>query len=290
MFTQIDWLSFTVKFDISPDGETEISVYKKVQEALYELLGENSRVLSDGQEWSWSGGRTPYKLSSQRADNGAIIFLHPSLPHALVEITGRGCDALADNPRAGAFLQAIIPRLTRLDVACDMLTDTRPLEFVEKRDKGRFKAHSEFTSESGDTCYVGSRTSNRYARVYRYNYPHERHHLLRCEFVVKAEDAKTTAQAILDRGLPSVASSLGRAFSWQHDDWQPEEVDAEVLKVWRPERKEGKTLYWLADTVAPLVRRLHNERVIAADDWTQIHIFTPLGLVVRIVRKEDADV
>lgn len=216
-----------------------------------------------------------------------MLFLSPNIPHSLLEITGRGCERLSESPQSGQFLAAVSDRLSRIDVACDMLTDVRPGEFVAQRASGRFKAHSSFVSESGETEYIGSRTSNRYARVYRYNPPHERAHLLRCEFVLKAEDARETARAIMRDGLSSVVVALGKSFGWEHPVWQPDDVDAAIIPVWRPERKEGKTLYWLASTVAPLISRLHREGTIDVSDWTQIHIFNPMGLVVRIVKKDE---
>jgi len=289
MLVAIDWLSLSAKFELNPEGESEATILDKAVTALQELTGEHYDLIDRGMKWDWSTGRTPYRVSRAREDFGAMLFLHPSLPHSLLEITGRGCEVLGEDPRSGAFLSAISDRLTRIDIACDMLTDTRPSAFVARRDLKRFKAHSSFTSESGETEYIGSRTSARYCRVYRYNPPHERAHLLRCEFVLKGEDAKATARAIMEQGLNSVVVALGQSFGWKHKDWQPNKVDAAIIPVWRPERKEGKTLYWLADTVAPLIRRLHAEGVLEADDWTQIHIFSQLGLQVRIVRKEATD-
>lgn len=285
MYAAIDWLSLSVKFDISPEGETEASVLRKATDAFTELLGDHVDLIDAGLDWQWSSGRTPYRASRAREDFGAMMFLSPSLPHSLLEITGRGCEKLSENERAGAFLLAASDRLTRIDIACDMLTETRPSEFVAQREAGRFKAHSSFVSESGETEYIGSRSSDRYARVYRYNPPHERAHLLRCEFVLKGENAKITARAIMEQGLNSVVVSLGEAYGWRHPDWKPEAVDAAILPVWRPERKEGKTLYWLASTVAPLIVRLAREGTIDVSDWTQIHVFTPMGLAVRIVRQ-----
>jgi len=288
MYAAIDWLSLSVKFDLNPEGENEASVLHKAENALADLLGDTVDLVTAGMPWQWSTGRTPYRASRAREDFGAMLFLSPTIPHSLLEITGRGCELLRDDSRSGNFLLAASDRLTRIDVACDMLTDVRPSEFVSQRDAGRFKAHSSFVSESGDTEYVGSRTSDRYARVYRYNPPHERAHLLRCEFVLKGENAKITARAIMEQGLNSVVVSLGEAYGWKHPVWQPEAVDAAILPVWRPERKEGKTLYWLADTIAPLIVRLAREGTIDVSDWTQIHVFTPMGLTVRIVR-QDAD-
>lgn len=273
----IDWLSFTIKRTVSEDeGDNERKTLKDVITALDELSPVILEVMDIGNGWGWGSGRKPYRASWQRNDFGMSIYIHPNLPHALIEITGKGCATLAENPLAVDFLRAVAPRLTRLDLACDMMTDVRPLDFVKLRDAGRFKSHSEVVSESGETCYIGSKQSNRYARVYRYNPPHERAHLLRCEYVVKAEDAKATAEAILRDGHYEVAAALGAQYGWRHEEWSvlpPTEIE---LKAYRPDRKEGKTLYWLSDTVAPLLVRLEREGVIDVERWFQENVLSEL--------------
>ena len=266
MQSRIDWLSFTGKRSVG-EGDTEASALKDAISFLDDINPIILDALDWGDDWKWEKGRTPYRAAWRRGDNGVSIYVHPRLDHFLVEVSGRGCEALSDSPHAYEFLKAVADRLTRLDLACDMLSDTNPLDFVAQRDEGRFKSHSEFVSDSGTTCYIGSRTSNRYARVYRYNPPHERAHLLRCEFVVKSEDAKMTAKAILETDHYRVASTLGEQYGWRHPDWQPDAPSIEELKAYRPERREGKTLFWLADTVAPLLVRLSQEGTIDAEQW-----------------------
>ena len=271
MHIKIDWLSFSLPLVLLED-ETEQTTLAGVLAACDRINPLILDVVNVMPTWKWGSGRAPYRASFNRPDNGISIFLHPALPHALIEISGKGCETLADHPRAADFLEAITPRLTRLDLAADMLTDLDPLDFVAEREQGHFKSHSEHVSESGTTCYIGSRTSNRYARVYRYNPPHERAHLLRCEFVVKAQDAKLTAQAILADGHYAVAKALGSAFGWLHPVWRVDAPTEAELRAFRPERREGKTLFWLADTVAPLLVKLHQEGTIDIHEWFAQHI------------------
>lgn len=266
MQVHIDWLSFTGK-RTPQEGDT----ISKAMDDAFTYLEEINPVILDviatSGMWKWGGGRKPYSASYQRADFGISIYVHPRLPHFLIEMTGKGCASLSDHPSAQLFLESVTPLLTRLDLACDMTCDTDPLAFVSEREEGRFKAHSEFVSESGTTAYVGSRTSNRYARVYRYNPPHERSHLLRSEFVVKGEDAKRAATAILAHGHLAVAKTLGTQFGWQHASWFVESPTEAELRAYRPDRREGKTIYWLADTVAPLLVRLSREGTIDVQEW-----------------------
>lgn len=45
------------------------------------------------------------------------------------------------------------------------------------------------------------------------------------------------------------------------------DVSPAEIKAWRPDRAEGKTLFWLADTVAPLLARLQKEGVLDVQTW-----------------------
>lgn len=275
MQCRIDWLSFTIKVSLEED-ETEKTVFAKAASELFELYPFFFDALGTLEGWTWRSGRKPYRASLCRPDGGVAIFVHPNLNHVLIEISGKGCETLSESEHAAAMLEHIAPRLTRIDLACDMMTDTKPTEFVELRETGRFKAHSEVVSESGETCYVGSRTSNRYARVYRYNPPHERAHLLRCEYVLKADDAKIAARSMLEHGQYAVARSLGQQFGWQHKDWSVDTPTEIELRAYRPERREGKTLFWLADTIAPLIVRLDQEGIIDAETWFRTNVLSVL--------------
>lgn len=277
MITKLDWISFSF-----PVGEGDPIAPHRILEAvlggLYDFSPFTFKEISEGHTFEQRAGRAPYSIGFIRSDNGCTVFAHPNLPHALVEITGRGCEAIAARGTTDIVLAEVAPRITRLDIACDMLCDTAPVDFAELRDQKRFKSHSEFVSESGATAYVGSRTSNRYARVYRYNPPHERAHLLRAEHVVKAEDAKSTALAIVHDGLSAVAKALGSAFGWKHEQWKPDDVNDAEIPVWRPERREGTTLFWLNSQVASTLVRLHKAGVLDATAWLRDNVLSQLDI------------
>lgn len=258
MLVKVDWLSFSVLLSEVDTPRTVIDHANHCLEVLQKLHPDILAWLGYG-DVEWGSGRKPYSHSVTWADHGITLFFNPRLPHALVEISGKGCDYVDQIGHGVELLEAVKHRATRIDIAADMLTDVDPLTFTAKREEGRFKSHSEATSESGTTAYIGSRTSNRYARVYRYNDPHPRAHLLRSEFVLKAQDAKLTIAAILNDGLLAVAKKLGEQFGWLHDAWNVDEANETELKAYRPERREGKTLFWLHDTIAPLLARLHLE-------------------------------
>lgn len=271
MLIKIDWISFSVPIDLKGvDDDRDIPA--AVSSACSDLHKDLPEWLGFSGEWEAGKGRAPYSVGWKRIVPGVTVYGNSRVPHALIEVSGSGCDGLATDSSLLLVLGAVQTRLTRIDIACDIATDTQPLEFAELRDVKRFKAHSYVYSESGSTYYVGAKTSDRYCRVYRWSEPHPRHRLLRVEYVVKAENAKITARTILETGLPPVAANLGACFGWKHGEWKLDDESAEMA-VYRPDRRTGKTVYWLGDTIAPLLARLQDEGVINIDTWVREQVY-----------------
>lgn len=267
MHVSIDWLSFS--------GIQDENHYDNPMEALYAAMQTIHYALGDGltravqpEGWKPGVGRRPYNISFRGRDNGIAVYAHHKLPHFLVELSGTGCEALRQAGALDELLQCVTPRVTRIDIACDMETDTDPMAFANRRDKGRFKSGALIRSEDGATVVIGSKTSNRWAKVYRYNEPHPRHKLLRAEHTFKGEDGKAAAVYICQNGLEAMAVQCQQIFGWKHPNWDVStETDAE-LTAHRADRDTGKTVYWLYETVGPLMARLISEgKFDPADFW-----------------------
>jgi hypothetical protein len=137
----------------------------------------------------------------------------------LVEHTGKGCDELAER---GLLMQLITDRrndLTRIDIATDILTDVRPMDFVAKRDATKISATGHVKSETGETCYIGSRKSDRTCKVYRYDGKHPRAAFLRIEYTYKRENARIVANHLQTRSIDDIALSSGMRYKWRHEVW-----------------------------------------------------------------------
>lgn len=271
MLTRVDWISFSVHIETGEDTGNYEALYLAAAEitALSERLPDWLDIRGD---FEVGGGRAPYRDSWRWKDQGVTIFTHPALSHALIEISGRGCERLHANGFIPDVLRAVRDHITRLDLASDIRCDVRPKEFEAQRHEGRFKSRSEVVSESGETIYIGARSSNRYARVYRYNAPHERSEFLRVEHVVKSDDARISAAFLLEFGEVALAAEFGRAFGWEHPLWSPDAPSTPELEVYRPDRKEGKTLFWLAESVAPCLVRLSNDGVLDLEEWLDTYV------------------
>lgn len=266
MFTSIDWLSFTCAMEVS-QYQMSFSIWERVGQALHEQFPLAKRAFVDGYDWTPRVGRAPYNSASQRADNGVMAFAHQRISNALFEVGGIGMDALGSFDAELAVAQEVQPRLTRIDIACDIFCETRPDEFAKQRSNDKFRAWSEAVSDSGHTVYIGSKSSDRYARVYRYNPPHPRSQFLRVEHVLKAEQARLAVEDIRQGGMDEFVAKLGNTFGWSHADWNPVVNSDEALAAWRPERRQGKTVSWMYGTVIPSLKKLIREGVMSEKDF-----------------------
>jgi len=262
MRTHIDWLTFTMPMVYW--GETTDAYADAIANGFVDMFGEQLRADAFGGNWEKNErSRAPYSDAWTLPGNSITLFASPNLTHCCVEISGQGCERLLTKNLLNAVLEKSRKRVTRIDIACDIETTIRPTEFVAETSHGRMRTSGYVISDTGETCYVGSQKSERYARVYRYNSPHPRAHLLRVEHVFRKDYAKKVAQAIADNGILEVAKSAGGAFGWQHQVWDTDGIDACDISIVKERGASGSTVFWLVHSVAPAFKRLIREGAIS---------------------------
>lgn len=251
MNTLIDWLSFTVPAERAfPQSQYRA----KIELALYDSA--LTPFIKYSPDWIESGGRAGFRLSY---GNGCGIRIFVGSDNfILIEISGEGCESLRPLFGLEELLRRVAHRVTRIDLAGDMHCNTKPETFVASSESKRMRSLSVLKSDAGTTIYIGSKKSNRFARVYRYSEPHPRHEFLRCEMVYKKEYAKVAAQNVVVLGLESVVSLCGEQYGWKHPEWTPTRQntpsDAKIRLSAR-DRDEDKTVKWLVAQAAPAFRR-----------------------------------
>lgn len=274
MRTHIDWLTFTMQLNYS-EGIAD-GYANAIERAFLSTFRKDVVARVFGGNWQKrERSRAPYTDAWVNGEGGISFFASPTLTHSTVEISGAGCEAIIALGAMEDVISAVADRVTRIDIACDIETEIRPSEFVEKLSHERMRASGYQHSDTGETCYVGSQKSDRYARVYRYNKPHPRHKLLRVEHVFRREYAKKVSRAVISGGLESVAAAAGNAFGWAHSDWRPSLDSSIDISITAPERKMGKTVFWLVNSVAPAVRRLIADGTIRDPEAFFREYFTP---------------
>jgi len=255
MRTHIDWLTFTIPMIYY--GEENDAYAGAISSGFEDMFGLEIRASVFGGNWEkQERSRAPYTDAWVQSEGGITLFASPNLTHACVELSGQGCVRLITSSQLDSVLERCKERVTRIDIACDIETSTLPSEFVAQVTHERMRTSGYVKSDTGETCYVGSQKSERYARVYRYNPPHPRSHLLRIEHVFRKDYAKKVASAVVDASLESVAASAGMAFGWGHAEWKTGESEGADISLVFERGNSGNTVFWLVNSVAPAFKRL----------------------------------
>lgn len=232
-------------------------------DGLHALIGrKNFNALFAGDGTQRERSRAPYTYAWSWDGDTVTVYASEKLNHFTVEISGKGCERLLASDALQSLLESVVERVTRIDVACDIETELPPSEFVKSTSHKRMQSSGYQKSASGETCYVGSQKSERYARVYRYAEPHPRAHLLRVEHVFRRDHAKVVARQIVQNGVNLVAEAAGEAFGWSHPVWQSSGDGSVDISLVAAERAAGKTVYWLVNSVAPAFKRLCEDGTI----------------------------
>ncbi len=204
----IDWISYTRAND------------EKLLEYPSEFAGLARKVL-----WEWQrfneGETTPPQETTQVKPNRPFQYARMDIrtksriewgggsDRALISFSGEGCKCLRQSRKTQAVLSATVSDISRLDLSADIRTATTPFEFCGKRAKEKHKNGALMYSDEGQTQYVGSWSSDRFARVYRYNPPHERADFLRCEHVFKGKQAKILASKLVSNAPSALIEAVG---------------------------------------------------------------------------------
>jgi len=188
--------------------------------------------------------------------------VNPKVPHFALELSGQGCDIARQDGWFEEFLTRTAHLVSRIDIASDIETVTRPLDFSEQRTANRQKTSGRFVSPSGETVYIGSQKSEQFVRVYRYENPHPRGNMLRVEHVFRREHAKLIARICVDEGTDAAATAAGKVYGWQSPLWDTGSQTTAEVHAPRAERNGGKTVFWLVHQVAPAFRRMIAEGLI----------------------------
>lgn len=267
MRTHVDWLTFTMTPRYGTYDATNMSVGEDYAAAIEQawIATFDPELLADAFGGAWEKqekSRAPYSDAWTLPDAGITLFAGIALNHCCVEISGSGCERLIEKNLLEEVIGAVVDRVTRIDIACDIQTDIKPHEFTALKTHNRMRSGGHQFSATGETEYVGSRTSDRFARVYRYNAPHPRAHLLRVEHVFRKEYAKKVAREIVLSPLESIASAAGLAFGWSHSVWDTGSVESVDISIASVERNQKNTVFWLITSVAPAFKRLCNDGAI----------------------------
>lgn len=270
MSAHIDWISMVGRRSIL---ETDFSVFAAYQTAWEDVQDRQptfTSIFGSASLWPIVKPRAPYSFARRSPDGTRTMYVHPLASHYTIEVSGQACGRVTPE-EWHATLAAWGGALSRLDIAVDMACDVTPRQFEQQATDSKVKTRSQFVSSTGETVYLGSRSSERYVRIYRYNAPHPRSHLLRTEFQLKHGYANAAAESLVDgESLDGIAAELGRVFGFAHPCW-PGDPNPVPLVV-HSHAQSGNTVHWLTNTIAPLLRRLEREKKLDVSEWYKTYV------------------
>ena len=268
----IDWISFTIpaKLPILAPEQLLQTTYQKLRKDYPNVTGE----IIQKHNYVPFVGRAPYRFALANSDRSVRIYGGGSNDTILIEISGRGCDGIRDHALARRICGEFSNRATRLDYAVDIRCRTLPTNFASKRKINTFRSNATIQSDTGETVYLGSPKSDRFARIYRYHHPHPRSELLRVEFVFRRGLARSAVGHLAQsESAQAFIASCGNTWGLDHADWQPDHETNERLKTESRSKTGDKTVSWLYTQVAPAIARLVKEDALSITDFLE-HVYS----------------
>lgn len=264
---RVDYYSYTIF------GEIEYHDHRPIWHTI--LSQKCPKYLTDEIEsWDW---KVPKRMNGYTFgfNINQAIFVWFNGRDIHIEITGDGCTMLYDKSALLEIISQTANEATRIDIAHDIVCDVSPSDFVALS-SSKTSASGYQNSDTGETCYVGSRKSDRTCKVYRYKNPHPRADRLRIEYTYKKQDAKNVANALISSNEAIVAFSSGERYHWEHDCFKTlQSPDLIEMKAHRKDRNTAKTIIWYKTQVLPAIKKM-----IQSGDYTLDDVLNDLkGLI-----------
>lgn len=266
MFYKIDYYSFTILFELPSVArrEEKINLVLKTFVSVCNLQPEH---FGNALLYSLEQGARQYQYRLRHLSTEVALSFGGINPHILVELAGKACDTFDAADLLYPLISNTAERTTRIDFAVDIDTTEDPRAFSAFRNSKAFKSSGEQRTPSGRTNYVGGRKGQRMARVYRYEPPHPRSHLLRVEAEYKGNAAKAAAGHLLEVGLQQACLDAHSPFQWASPAWSPEDGNGIKIpyKAYRPEN--AATVRWLYGDVVTALSKALKKGLIDWDEW-----------------------
>lgn len=262
----VDWLTYTVYSSTEVDEEVSpIALINAFKPKFFpQVNGTAVKRVHSRMGMHWVEGFSMYVSVTNSVS---------------VELSGKACQLLRERGVLSEILSDNAGRVTRLDLARDHRTDAGAIVIGRTYTNVKITSYSEVKSKSGETFYLGSRSGERYVRVYEYYKPHKRAGFVRTEYVLRKRYAQTAAMAIARGGqeaLNGLINNLVGVYGFTHEDVQPLSESYAALKPPSVDRKTRKIAMWIATQVAPAVAK-----AIVSGDYTMQELIDEVEREIR---------
>jgi hypothetical protein len=274
MHHKIDYYAFTTPARLA-FSEVTNEIQEFVRATFTSLLIGENLLKSYENGWSVERAKGFYSHRLRHEASGTALSFGTINAHVYVELSGKTCDYLESSGALAALIEKTGERASRIDFAVDIDTDRPVDEFTYHRNEKRWKFVSHIVSASGTTDYVGSRTGERMARVYRYNPPHPRSALLRVEAEYKGDAAKAIVKELQGRSLEDVCMAAHAPFGWYHPCWKANDIQAVKVPYSAHNPDNAATVRWLYGVVASsLINAIRNGLI----EWEAFENLVKMGI------------
>lgn len=270
-WVSIDFLSCTMPYIAASDDASNWQAQAIIAASHPDVPAWVHRALTS-RHFLAAKGRKGHAGSIYEPETGAAMFLGGSNSVSVFEAGGRACKVASELSGYRNMASESAKTCTRIDVAIDF--DLPPADiasYVTGWSK-RIKAHSWVNSPSGQTLYLGSPTSERFARIYRYAEPHPRARFLRVEIVSRRKHAKAVCEAVHAQGLGAAAAALLAGLGLQGSDFHAFENTSVPVTPVENNRSAAKRVLWMLKQVTPALVDMHKRGEMDARQWFQDHV------------------
>ena len=245
----IDWLSYTISWhELDKDALTTLDGQRASMPHLVHVEGDWTRdVPLHGYEDAWvnkEGGNARVMISRP----GHAMGVHVQLPgQALAKM--HPLDILQT-------VEACKASVTRIDIAIDFHGVSDPEDCYQAFMLGAAETRAAnvnlITGTKGKTCYVGSRSSERYLRVYdKAAQTQTEGDWTRIELECKGRVAKWVAKTVKEKGYNAIPPIIRKFFAAPKIDWYERATTVRDAEIGTPEpKKMTDTRGWLLGVVA----------------------------------------
>lgn len=265
-YYKIDYYAFTIPTDHTFKGVND-EVRKQVVQTFVSLCSTIPLEFFDVSAFQIERAKGFYTYRLRHEPTGLALSFGNTNAHIFVELSGKTCDTFDSIDALFPLISATSSRSSRIDIAADYISAVAPLEFAQLRNTERWKFAPHYPSASGETVYIGSRSGERMARVYRYNAPHPRAHLLRVECEYKGDAAKKLSGLPNLLNLKSIFDIAVAPFGFSHPIFLEEHEDLGKLAYRKNSEKNKNTVAWLYGAVISAMRKAIAEDVIDFEEW-----------------------
>ncbi len=262
----IDWLSFTLPHEVPRFQDLPLAGYL----ATYSLAEGVTNWRSDKSRFGYSAAFSP------RFCVGPVVYCWPrdGEQHTHVQWSG---SALLSHGRALDLLREVVERgdrVTRLDLALDV-RDGVVHAVYDAFQRGEVSTAARksvlLRSDSGDTVYLGSRSSEKFVRVYdKAGQMGVQGPWVRIELELKGDAAMGIARHIVQEGDQAIPGTIRSVVDCPTLPWWRRAFEG-VPSVWGAPKiaRTPDRHAWLLKQVAPAIIAMHRENPHAARDAYQ---------------------